>query len=116
MNTNIEKSLLASVLNSANSEIDIKLDKNFFTVAFHKKLIAGINRLRELNKPIDFELLRNSFIKANKWSLNEDNALIDIMTSTTPFGSNNLFNQYYKHLENTYFENFDMRLAVWISI
>jgi len=106
---NIERSILASVL---NSEIDVELNKNYFTTLFHQKLVIGINRLKELEEYIDFETLRNSYKKVNKWTYEEDNQLLDIMTNTTPFGSQYAVNAYMKILKDTYKNNLDRKFAV----
>ena len=105
----IERSLIASVL---NYEKEIELNPNHFTNEFHIKLIKGINRLKELDMPLDFEVLRNKFLEANKWNTHEDNQLIDIMTNTTPFGSNKLFNEYVNVIKKEYVNNLDRRFAV----
>ena len=107
----IERSLIASVL---NYEKEIELNPNHFTNEFHIKLIKGINRLKELDMPLDFEVLRNKFLEANKWNTHEDNQLIDIMTNTTPFGSNKLFNEYVNVIKKEYVNNLDRRFAVWV--
>jgi len=105
----IEKSVIASVL---NYEKEIELNPSHFTNEFHIKLVKGINRLKELDMPIDFELLRNKFLSANKWTISEDNQLIDIMTNTTPFGSDELFNKYVSVIDKEYVNNLDRRFAV----
>ena len=100
----IEKSILASVLNFEKNIADFEITPDFFEDNFHKKLIIGCFRLKELNEPIDFELLRNKFLKANKWTIQEDAKLIDIMTNTIPFGSDELFSAYLKVLKNNYYD------------
>jgi len=105
----IERAIIASVL---NSEIDHSLDAQYFTDMYHRKLVNGINRLKELDEYIDFELLRNKFIKANKWSIGEDAALADLMTNTIPFSTQDIFDKYYKTIKDNYIENFDRRFAI----
>jgi len=105
----IERSLIASVL---NYEKEAELNPSHFSNEFHRKLATGINRLKELEMPIDFEVLRNKFLEANKWTTHEDNQLIDIMTNTTPFGSDKLFNAYADILKKEYVNSLDRRFAV----
>ena len=106
---NIERTIIASVL---NSEIEHNLNPHYFTNEFHKKLVNGINRLKELDEGIDFELLRYKFIKARKWTINEDTELLMIMTHTTPFASQELFDAYYGVLEREYRYSADRRMAI----
>jgi len=106
---NIERSILASVL---NSEIDIELNKNYFTTLFHQKLVSGINRLKELDEYIDFETIRNKFLKANKWTYEEDNMLIDTMTNTTPFGSKKTVDSYISILKDSYKNSLDRKFSL----
>jgi len=105
----IERSVIASVI---NSEIEHKLNKNYFTDMFHRKLVNGINRLKELGEYIDFETLRHKFTKANKWTFQEDNLLVELMTFTTPFSTQKIFDEYYKIITDEYKENLDRRFAV----
>ncbi len=106
---NIEKTILASIL---CSEIDVEVDKNYFTTLFHQKLVIGINRLKELGLSIDFELLRNSYLKANSWSHDEDNMLVHIMTEVSPFGSIQAVTDYMSMLKESYKSNLDRRYAI----
>ena len=116
MNNNfaLERSIIASVLNASkyNTEIEADLDVNYFQAPFHKKLVNGINRLKELDLPTDFELLRNKFLKSGKWSFQEDNALIELMTHTMPFSTQMLFDTYYDVLKRDYKMNLDRRLEI----
>ena len=105
----IEKAVLASVL---NSEIHHDLNANKFSTMFHKKLVNGINRLKELKEHIDFETLRNKFLKANKWTFEQDNMLIELMSNTTPFSTQDIFSKYIKIIDNEYINSFDRRLAI----
>jgi len=89
----IERSIIASEL---NSETTIELNPSYFNDMFHRKLINGINRLKTLGEYIDLEILRNKYISANKWEFYEDNQLIDIMTNTTPFSSQEILIKYSK--------------------
>ena len=106
---NIERALVASIL---SQEIEFILDDNYFTNPLCRKLVKGANRLRELGEPMDFELLRNKFIKANKWSYSEDEELLKIVTFTTPFSSNKLFEAYYNIIQSNYRYSLDRRLAI----
>ena len=106
---NIERSILASVL---NSEQDIELNKQFFTDEFHRKLVDGINRLKQLGEYIDFETLRYKFMKVNKWSLSEDQQILSIMCNTTPFSTKEIITTYYDILKKEYFDNSDMRFSI----
>lgn len=105
----IEKSVIASVI---NSEIEHSLNSNYFNDMFHRKLISGINRLKELGEYIDFETLRRKFIKADKWNFQEDEKLIELMTLTTPFSTKKIFDEYYKIIVDEYKENLDKRLSI----
>jgi len=105
----IEKAVLASIL---NSEQKVDIQKDFFSTEFHRKLAAGINRLKKLNDFIDFELLRNKFIKAKKWSFQEDEMLIDLMTSTTPFATKNIVEAYINILKEESKLNLDKRFTI----
>jgi len=111
MNTayNIEQSIIASVL---NSEIEHNLNPHYFSSEFHRKLVTGINRLKELDECIDFELLRNKFVKHNRWTYKEDAELSMIMTHTTPFATQKMFDAYYSLLETEYRYSIDRRMAI----
>ena len=78
----IEKSIIASEL---NSEIQTELNHNYFTDMFHRKLVNGINRLKQLKEYVDFEILRFKFMESKKWTMQEDGMLVEIMTNTMPF-------------------------------
>ena len=105
----IEKSIIASEL---NSEMQTELNPNYFTDMFHRKLVNGINRLKQLKEYVDFEMLRFKFIEAKKWTMQEDNQLVDMMTNTIPFGSNSTFNSYYEMLKSQYKDNSDKRYSI----
>lgn len=105
----IERAIIASLL---NYETETEANPQHFTNEFHRKLITGYNRLKELELPIDFEILRNKFETANKWTPQEDNQLMDIMTNTTPFGSKDLLNGYLEVMKKEYVNNLDRRFAV----
>jgi len=105
----IERGVIASLLNYEREE---EVNPQHFTNEFHRKLIIGINKLKELDMPIDFEILRNKFISVHKWATHEDNQLIDIMTNTTPFRSTELFNGYMEIIKKEYVNNLDRRFAV----
>ena len=105
----IERSVIASVI---NSELEHELNHNYFTDMFHRKLVNGINRLKELGEYIDFETLRYKFTKANKWTFQEDNQLVELMTNTIPFSTQKIFDEYYKVITGEYEENLDRRFAI----
>ena len=108
-NIDIERAIIASVL---NFEEHADINPDYFFHPLHKKLAIGYNRLKELGETIDFEILKNKFIKAKKWSMQEDDEFTFIMTHTTPFKTQELFNAYYKILEDNYRYSFDRRLAI----
>lgn len=108
-NINIERAIIASVL---NFEEHADINPDYFLHPFHKKLAMGYNRLKELDETIDFEILKNKFLKANKWSMQEDDELNFIMTHTTPFSTQQMFNAYYKILEDDYRYSYDRMLAI----
>jgi len=113
MNSNfhIERSILASVLCNVNC-ISFDLDPNHFSNPFHRKLVNGINRLKELDMPIDFEILSKKFIDDRKWSVQEHNALYEMLTHTSPFGSQEAFDNYYEILKKSYKLEADRRFAI----
>ena len=103
---NIERSILCSVLEyhiigAQSGIIDVDLNANLFTVPFHKKIVSGINRLKQLNEPIDTDTLRAKFIEAKKWNMQEDYELLSII-SHNPFGTLNMFNSYLSILNKNY--------------
>ena len=106
---NIEKSIIASLL---NYEYEEDINTNLFNNLFHRKLINGYNRLKKIGEALDFEVLRFKFSEANKWTMQEDGMLIDIMTNTTPFGHKSTFNNYLQILKNEYKNNSDRRFAI----
>lgn len=108
-NLNIERTILASLL---NSEMDIEFNAAYFLDPFHKKLAKAINRFKKLDEYVDFEIIRNSFIADNAWSFNEDEKLIYLMTYTTPFASNRVVASYMKLLKESYFNSLDKRLSI----
>jgi hypothetical protein len=98
----IEMTILCSILENQHYNCDkrilqVQLKEIYFTDAFHKKLVKGINRLIELEEPIDTDFLRLKFFEANKWTLQEDNRLIDII-SKQPIATYNLYEKYYKQI------------------
>jgi len=105
----IERAVLASAL---NSEMPVELNKGYFTTPFHQKLVSGINHLKKLGEYVDFEVIRNKFLKAKKWSIEEDNMLTDIMTNTTPFGSIQMVNAYINILKEESKMNLDRRYSI----
>ena len=117
MNTlHIEKTIIVSALESdficADKRIrEHYLDPELFTDSFHKLLVKGINRLKELDMPMDFELLRDKMLQGRNWSIHHDNALIEIMTHRA-FGTYDIFMQYYKLLEKNKMNSFDLEVAI----
>lgn len=107
MKDNFERVVICSVFEANRLQLDkqvanLKLEPLFFENPFHKKIVAGINRLVELNYLVDELILREQFIKAGKWSLQEDDALLNIMAQT-PFATYEQVMHYYKMLEKSYF-------------
>jgi len=102
-NFNIEQTLLVSILEhdhilSDKKILDVKLESSYFSEPFHKKLVSGVNRLKDLNLPICTVLLRKRFVEANKWSLQEDNQLIELMTHN-PMATYNGFVSFYNEIK-----------------
>lgn len=103
---NIEKSILVSVLeaefvNSDRRIVEMNLNADYFSNGFHKMLVKGINRLKELNDPVNTDMLRYRFISANKWDYKLDDLLMEIMAHN-PLQYDN-FTRYYSLLEKEYF-------------
>ena len=104
----IEKALIASVFD-ANDPFteDLKLIREFvlnpkyFTDHFTRLMAMSINRLRELDLPIDFELAREKLAGAGKWCLAFDDALIELMTHKG-FSTFSTFKEYYAILRENY--------------
>lgn len=109
----IERTLLVSVLEkqfvNGDKEIqDFYINPDFFNDNFHKKLVVGINRLKQLGEPIDAVILRNRFNIANSWNMKMDDDLISIM-SQNPIGTISMFKSYYKILIN---QNINRRYSI----
>lgn len=103
---NIEKSILCTVLENSiiggdEKIVKVKLEANLFIVPFHKKLVSGIHRVKELNIPLDTDTVRAKFQQANKWTMQEDNMLIEIISHNC-FGSYELFIRYYNLLKENH--------------
>jgi len=112
----IEQSILVSVLENefiGNDKeiINIELNHKHFTDEFHIMLVKGINRLKELDMPINTDFIREQYIKVNKWNISHDNKMLAIMVHN-PIGSLELFSKYIKQLENNFINSFDRRLAI----
>lgn len=108
MRTAIEQSILATLIyaysylsrDEAKAIHSININKDFFSFYFHKKLFLGIQRLKELDLPIDEVLLREKFVNGNKWTLQEDNMLIELLTHNCL--TLNSFKSYLSILEDKY--------------
>ena len=114
---NIERIILSSVLQSEAYQTDskilaLKLNPTYFTDTFNKKISLGIERLKELDEPICYELLRKRFKDANKWTFTEDEKLIDLVSTVTPAGSEDLFMKYYGVLEKDILSNLDRKYSL----
>ena len=112
----IEKAILVSVLENEfignNKEIiNVELNPSHFTDEFHIMLVNGINRLKELDMPVNTDFLREQYMKVNKWNISHDNKMIEIMVHN-PIGSLSLFSKYIKQLERNFIDSFDRRLAI----
>ena len=103
MTLNIERAVLVSIIESDFVQSDnriliAELRAGMFTNNFHKLIVNAINRLRELKEPINTDFLRLRFMQANKWSLDYDNQLLEIITHQ-PIATFDLFNSYYQQLK-----------------
>ena len=110
----IEQLILVSILEHNFIPTDIRilqveLNQNFFTNENHKVFVKAINRLKQLNEPIDSDTMRMKFIDANAWDksikihISMEQSLLEIM-SHNPAGSYDLFMKYYAILERNYNE------------
>jgi hypothetical protein len=111
--TDIERSILVSVLEQQfigtdPKIIDAELDPKFFRDPFCRKLVKGINRLKELDEPINTDFLRLKFMEAKAWEIKDDLELIQIITHN-PIGTLRLFSAYYSKLCNS---NMNMRYTI----
>ena len=111
---NIEQLILVSILEhnfipSDSRILQVELNPNFFTDENHKVFVKAINRLKQLNEPIDSDTMRMKFIDANAWDksikihISMEQSLLEIM-SHNPAGSYDLFMKYYAILEQNYNE------------
>ena len=103
MTINIERAVLCSILeadfiNADTKILSAELRESMFTDKFHKLIVKAINRLKELKEPINTDFLRLRFMQANKWSLDYDNQLLEIITHQ-PIATFDLFNSYYRQLK-----------------
>ena len=101
---NIERSILCSILEHNFVGNDKKiyetvLSAKYFTDEHHKLFVNSINRLRELGEPIDSDMVRLKLISVKKWDFYLEDSLLKIMVHN-PFGTYDLFMQYYKVLQN----------------
>ena len=103
MTMDIERAVLCSVLEAdfvnADQRIqDVELRDGMFTDRFHKLIVKAINRLKELQEPINTDFLRLRFMQANKWQLDYDSKLLEIMVHQ-PIATFEQFNSYYVQLK-----------------
>ena len=109
----IEQSILCSVIENSHiggdkKIIEEKLIPEHFTDSFHVKITKAINRLKELDEPIDTDYIRMKFMDAKQWGLVDDNKLIELI-SHTPFGTYKHFKFYIDVIAKKFFET---RLAI----
>lgn len=117
---NIERSLLVSVLEhnfiqNDKKILEVILNPDYFNHPHHKIFVKAINRLKELDEPIDSDTMRHKFLHAEKWDKNivaditMEDSLLNIMTHN-PFTTFYLFNKYYNLLKNEYENNKKMEI------
>ena len=110
---NIERLILCSVLENYHIGADpkilcVELDSKYFESKHHKILVNAINRLKELDEPIDSDTVREKFKSVGKWdnvmidNIMLEDALLSIMV-TTPAGSYEMFMKYYNFLKKSYY-------------
>jgi len=103
----IEKSILVSILEhdficNDDAIMQVTLNDAVFTHPIHKLFIKAINRLKELNEPINSDFLRERFVQGGRWDiLGHEVQLLEIM-SHTPLATLYLFKSYLKLLEDNY--------------
>lgn len=100
---NIERNLLCSVLEHnfiGNDKriMEVELDSSVFSDKYHKLIVNGINRLKELKEPVDSDVLKIKFEGAKKWDFQLEYVILEILTAN-PIGTYDLFMSYYKILE-----------------
>lgn len=111
---NIERMLLCSILEhnfipSEDKIMTVELDAKYFTHKNHKVFVNAINRLKELDEPIDSDTIRHKFNKVGRWEnvireeMSQEQSLLEIMTARG-IGSHSLFMNYYNFLKNDYEE------------
>ncbi len=106
----IENSLLVSVLEhdfvqNDKNILQINLNPEIFTDKINKLFVTAINRLKELNEPVNSDVMRIKFMKADKWNfIAYDEQLMRIIASN-PFGTVDMFKSYLKVLEDEYMMN-----------
>jgi hypothetical protein len=85
-------------LNSCKKILQHKINPDVFTedrVAIAK----GINRLKELSLPICSDVLILKFTEANKFTFDLQHEIMEVIGAANPFGTYELFSQYYNILE-----------------
>jgi hypothetical protein len=108
----IERLILKSVLENnfvSNDARILKVDLNpdYFEHKHHKVFVRAINRLKELNQPVDTDTMRTKFKSVRAWDMamidgvGLEDSLLDIL-GANPAGTLGLFNSYYKFLEDNY--------------
>ena len=113
MSLEIEKSILVSILEhdfvvSDKRILEVELSAEYFTHPIHKLFINAINRLKELDEPVNSDFLRAKFIEGHKWDeLSHEVQLLEIIASN-PLGSLYLFESYLKVLEDEYMKRIQL--------
>lgn len=103
MTLDIERAVLCSILEAEFVQSDarilnVELRERMFTDDFHKLMVKAINRLKELGEPINTDFLRLRFMQGNKWRVDYDCKLIEIIAHR-PIATYELFNSYYQQLK-----------------
>ena len=111
---NIERNILCSILEHNFIGNDKKifstiLNVDYFSDKHHKLFASSINRLRELDEPIDSDMVRLKLQSVKKWDFYLEDSLLKIM-GANPLGTHDLFMQYYKVLEKHNVESERFRL------
>jgi hypothetical protein len=111
---NIEKALICSVLMSDFSPeqkqiLDFVLDPDLFTHGHNRLFVKSINRLKELDLPVE-ELTLHVKLKP-VMTMQIENELIDILTQN-PFGTINTFKAYYDMLKEAKYEQHKARVQL----
>ena len=98
----IEKSILVTMLEQDFVQCDervrtFNIDYKVFLHKPHRTIARGIIRLKEMGKPVHTDILREQYMKVNKWDMELEATMLDIMIHN-PFGTYELFNKYYTEL------------------